>query len=376
VPAVVDPVRPPEVPVKPVVPEPKVIPEPKVVLEPKVASEPPQSPSKRPAASPPLQPTSDDALAKAIPYVAFGSVMVTMVFVGLLFLRWKKGADKKLSVERVVIRHGKIESPSPTIIPTDPGAIRAADGPPKPFAAPTKPLEMPAKPLEEPAKPHAAPIMGGLPSLELDDDLPAKLVELPVKPPAAMEQRLSPGETPTTLMQRIAFFTGRMVTKPSQPLCRVYVLDDELLFLYAGPGYGDTAAGKGQALGGIVGAMIGKAVGAEMRERTKVRQRELDSADIAKLRQLARQDDSFRATAADFTSMSIDAIGFWNSLTVGPDCAAVLYAKHAERGNLTLALLTLDDARIATEELPKTLGNLVAVNVVWSNASLKFVKKG
>jgi hypothetical protein len=176
--------------------------------------------------------------------------------------------------------------------------------------------------------------------------------------------------------RQAVYFTVRMNGSMGQPLYRVYVLADEVLFMYSGPGNGDHLPQGGANVAGLVGGLIGSAVSAEMRERTKARQRELDTADVAKLRRLvAEVADNFRATATDLTDVRIEAVGFWNSLAVGAECAGVLYLTHRERGSLTLALLTLDDVRIATQELPATLGNAVAVNVVWSDRELKFVKK-
>jgi hypothetical protein len=334
---------------------------------PEVTEKPPFHLTKRPVIPDTVSESRSDAeLPTAIPLIAFGSVGITGVFVGLIFLRHGKGAAGQQATERNPIQIDVLESPTepaPTLKPADRDAIRAADGPAKPITAPklesiweTKTEPKPALP---PTPESSRATADGMPLLELDDDSPAK-------PQAAPVALTAP---------RVTFFTGRMVTKATQPLYRVYMIGDEMLFLYAGPGEGNSAVNKGQALGGIIGGMIGKAVSAEMQERTRVRQRELDSADVAQLREIAGRDDNFRATAGDFTSISIEAVGFWNSLTVGPDCAAVLQFTHRGRGNYTVALLSLDDVRIAAEALPAALGTGVQVNVVWSDASLKYVKK-
>ena len=59
----------------------------------------------------------------------------------------------------------------------------------------------------------------------------------------------------------------------------------------------------------------------------------------------------------------------------GAEHAGLLCFTHPQKGKFKLELFTPEDARIVFAELPKALGEKLTVNVEWSDAKQRFVKK-
>src|SRR5262249_12327210 len=140
-PTVKDPLRPPDVPARPTAPARATAPAKVPPQEPVEFDQPPMPFAKpQPAPVAPASSASDAHLGGVSPFVAFGSVAVTLVFVGLLFVRKNKGETKAKPLASVPASNKnseprkevprKAEQPgatAPTVELFEPGAIRAAD---------------------------------------------------------------------------------------------------------------------------------------------------------------------------------------------------------------------------------------------------------
>lgn len=124
----------------------------------------------------------------------------------------------------------------------------------------------------------------------------------------------------------------------SQPVYRVYVLLQELLFLE-------------------VGTVL---------EESAPKLKQLDEANPAELRRLAGSDrESFVASASELANLRLEAPpGF--SLFGPYEHDGELCFHHPVRGKYRL-LLYHKNAQTAYRELPKALGKKIAVNAVWSD---------
>ena len=153
-------------------------------------------------------------------------------------------------------------------------------------------------------------------------------------------------------------------------LYRVYILPGELVFIYAGSG-GEVSAAVGAQFG-LLGGLI--AAAANPKRKNEQRQQQLDSAGLDKL--IADHKHNFRAPAADLSEVSIDPRSFWLAAMYSqPQHLGVFRFTHAEKGKMCLCIGAADDMKVAIENLPRALGDLVAVNVEWNETKRKFVKK-
>jgi hypothetical protein len=155
---------------------------------------------------------------------------------------------------------------------------------------------------------------------------------------------------------------------------RLYVLPDELLFLDEAVNASQAFLPLGIAFGGLVGALIVSAIRENQRKQEAARRRALDEACEDELRMMARErQPSFPLPVDDVLEARLDALGFWDTFTVG-NYYGVLTVEHAGGRLVKYGLPTGDDLRRAVKVLPEVLGDRLAVNAVWDKAQQKFVR--
>jgi hypothetical protein len=188
---------------------------------------------------------------------------------------------------------------------------------------------------------------------------PPRVPEIP--PPAA---EVNP--EPAPFRPPVPFFQARRAPSWADQGClyRVYVTGTDLLFIALGAGFvhGAQFAAVGGAIGGLVGAAVAWQKHKQMEQRLQV----LNGADEAALRQLTdERTDSFRVAAADVHDIRIDPPSGWSRFLRQSQCAGLLKLTHAETGEITLELPTVEDVSAALAELPRLFGTALQVNVSW-----------
>ncbi|HYT88633.1 MAG TPA: hypothetical protein VEL76_07980 [Gemmataceae bacterium] len=191
---------------------------------------------------------------------------------------------------------------------------------------------------------------------------------LPSTPPplpreATPDLKLAPSGPALPSFLGIAPFTWR----PNR-LYRVYVLPQELVFLWAGAGAEATAIG---AQFGLIGGLMTAA----MRREPKVQVGEgLDLDTVEQL--LPSHKHNFRAHLDDLSYVTIDPRSFWLAAMYYQGAhIGVLRFRHRKQGKMSLCLSNYEDMKIALETVPAALGDLVTVNVEWSDYKGRFVRK-
>ena len=164
---------------------------------------------------------------------------------------------------------------------------------------------------------------------------------------------------------------------------RIYILEDELLFLDA-PAMEDRSGAEnivrglapmGGLIGGLVGATICEAMAAGRKGEVMRRRHELERADTEELKEMADcERTSFRAEVAGLSEVSIAALGFWERL-FSEGAAGRLNFYHRDRGRMTLVLPTPSDMRTAIEKLTTVLGEKLTVNAAWDYGNNRYVPK-
>ena len=175
----------------------------------------------------------------------------------------------------------------------------------------------------------------------------------------------------STIPEQPPYFEGVIPFhwKPNR-MYRVYVLPQELVFIYVGSG-GETQAAVAAQFG-LVGALISAA--ANPAKKIQQRQQQLDTAQFDQL--VADHKHNFRAPAAELTDISIDPRSTWLAVMFSqPQHVGVLRFTHAAQGKRRLCINSLEDMQVAVECLPVALGHQVAVNVEWDQQKGKFVKR-
>jgi hypothetical protein len=151
-------------------------------------------------------------------------------------------------------------------------------------------------------------------------------------------------------------------------LYRVYVLPQELVFLWAGSGAETAALGtQFGLLGGLVTAAVRREAPAQPRQG-------LDRERVEEL--IASHKHNFRAHVDDLYSVIIDPRSFWlAAMYYQGSHTGVLRIRHRQKGKLRLCLSSYEDMKTAVEAVPAALGDLVTVNVLWDDCTGRFVRK-
>ena len=219
-----------------------------------------------------------------------------------------------------------------------------------------------------------------LPGVATTPDLPVAICERPLKQPPplpglqpAWEQRWS-ADGPQTYPPR--FFLARLpVTLGERRLCRVYVLERELLVLHAGPDRKNNMALTGFVVGGLVGAVVGSVIANAQNKKAESRLRYLDEADHLELVRLAREEkESFGSAVDELEQAVLEPPTWWQRMT-NTDCVVYLHLHHRDCGQIVLELPSQVEAQAATELLAAVLGARFSVNGVWDEYHRRYVAK-
>jgi hypothetical protein len=194
--------------------------------------------------------------------------------------------------------------------------------------------------------------------------------------PAAEAPGQQAGEPPPYFLVRATY------RAKSERMARIYVLPAELLVIDAGAGSDmNQAAGITAAVltgGGLVGALVGSAVGAIVAEGQKtsgeVLQLRLDRLSLPALLEWATQPGNFRARFEDLTGVSIDppTRSSWrpNSRGVG-----TFRFHHLKRGEFTFEFLSPVELRGAVELLRRAIGNQFHLGTGWDDLTASYLEK-
>ncbi len=181
--------------------------------------------------------------------------------------------------------------------------------------------------------------------------------------PGPLHEPLPPEPSP---IRQPPYFEARLAGG-SRRQYRVYVCDDELLFLDRTP----YAAPAGRMLaymcGGLLGALAFHAATKGARDQVAARLREMDWSDDIRLRMMADEDpNSFRVLPEDMSDVSVEPPTFWQRWGVfRARCAGMLCFRDALQGPVRLELPEEGDMRRVLRDLPEWLDGAVAVNAAW-----------
>jgi hypothetical protein len=171
-----------------------------------------------------------------------------------------------------------------------------------------------------------------------------------------------PQQPPWFYASRLAFWSS------NQHIYRVYVLPQEVLFLKVGTG--PTAGGAlwGPDLGAaLAGPKIFKQIATNLKQ--------LEEADLPELRRLASSDpDSFATAAGELADLLLEAPPTFYRLAPCEHLGELRFS-HSTHGKYRLALFHHEHAKTAYRELPKALGDKIALHAEWSDEQLRLVKK-
>jgi hypothetical protein len=85
---------------------------------------------------------------------------------------------------------------------------------------------------------------------------------------------------------------------------------------------------------------------------------------------------NLRALAGDFIEVRIGPRSEWHaSQFADPKHQALLYLHHRTLGKYRLGIASNEDVEVALRELPRLFGELCQVEIEWSDAKEKFVKR-
>jgi hypothetical protein len=179
------------------------------------------------------------------------------------------------------------------------------------------------------------------------------------------------------------FFTVRATYRARHNrLTRIYVLENELLVIDAGPGadVNETAglAAAAASGGGVIGALIGGAVGTMVADGQKARgdalQQTLDRLDLRGLLKWAAEDGNFRARYEELVGLSIDpppAPSLWKGKS---GAAGTFRFRHLERGEFTFDFLSPVEIRGAIEMMRHSAAaNQVLVGDGWDRVTASYL---
>jgi hypothetical protein len=164
-------------------------------------------------------------------------------------------------------------------------------------------------------------------------------------------------------------------------MTRIYVLENEMLVIDGGAGADmNEVAGIAAAAatgGGILGAMIGGAVGTMVADTQKAKgeafQRKLDQLDVGGLLKWAQEAGNFRAKFTDVVGLSIDPPnrGMWRERTRG---VGTFRFRHLQRGEFSFEFLIGAEIRGAIELIRRSAGGAsLQVGNGWDEATAAYL---
>ncbi len=162
----------------------------------------------------------------------------------------------------------------------------------------------------------------------------------------------------------------------SNRLYRIYIGADELVFIWAGSGSEISTGAMAGAGGGLLGALLAALIVKYLDPARKnaARKAVLDNTPLEEL--IGDDPKNLRAALEDFDEVRIGPrSGFHAGMYSDQAHQALLHLRHKSLGKYRLGIASVEDVRIAVRELPRVLGELCRVDVEWSEAKNKFVKR-
>lgn len=245
-----------------------------------------------------------------------------------------------------------------------------------PTRDPDERSERPAKPRrprgadEHPARKAEGPTAVARPGLaaRIKDYVPATVA---AAPPAGSAS----GEAPPYFLVRATYRAMR------NRMARIYVLPAEILVIDAGPGedMNDVAGVAAATLagGGLIGALIGGAVGTLVADTRKAKgeafQQKLDRLDLAGLLEWATEEGNFRARFEDLTGLCVEPPtgSFWREKT---RAVGTFRFHHRQRGEYTFEFLIGAEIRGAVELLRRSVGKELRLGGGWDPATACYLE--
>jgi hypothetical protein len=147
---------------------------------------------------------------------------------------------------------------------------------------------------------------------------------------------------------------------------RVYITDNELLLVNFKVSSVEPNRIATQTMvaagGGLLPALVGWCMAADARDQLTKMNSLLAGADQTRVRHyLADTQQGFTMSLSDVKSAVLQRPGFFDF--AGADCKAMLRIKHAQRGDMTFHLLTMEDMATAATELVSRLGDRMQCKV-------------
>lgn len=161
------------------------------------------------------------------------------------------------------------------------------------------------------------------------------------------------------------------VCKPNR-LFRFYLLPDEMLIVYAGPGNEWEAAGRSVVGGGLIPALIGMLISGVARRKTEAYRAALHAASREDLETLIHQGQGYHLRTADLQSVRIEAPSWWDRID---HRMGRLHFRHRGLGELLYHFPSIQEMQQAIEELRDVLGERLVVNVVFDRVQGHYVRK-
>jgi hypothetical protein len=165
-------------------------------------------------------------------------------------------------------------------------------------------------------------------------------------------------------------------------MTRIYVHSTELLVIDAGPGadcnktagFVAAAATGGGLLGALIGGAVGKAVADGQKDRGRAIQDGLDRLDLPTLQEWATTEvGNFRARLDEVLGIEIDPplpATWWRGKS---PALATFRFRHAKRGEFTFDFLTGVELRGAVEMLRSVFGDRLRIGGGWDDATAPFL---
>jgi len=182
----------------------------------------------------------------------------------------------------------------------------------------------------------------------------------------------------STSVQTIPHFQGlaAFVCKPNR-LYRVYILPDELVFIWSGSGMeGMAGAHAGTAMHGALGGLIGYAIVKSL-DPTKKNAARREVLNATPLDQLV--DDhakNLRAPTNEFTEVRFAPRSEWHARQYSDHAhQALLHLRHRSFGKLKLGISSVTDVGVALQEVPRVLGHVCQIEIEWDSREKRFVRR-
>jgi hypothetical protein len=182
----------------------------------------------------------------------------------------------------------------------------------------------------------------------------------------------------STLAQTIPHFQGlaAFVCKPNR-LYRVYILPDELVFIWSGSGMeGVAGAQAGAAMHGALGGLIGYAIAKSLdpAKKNAARREVLNATPLDQL--IDDHAKNLRAPINEFAEVRIAPRSEWHARQYSDHAhQALLHLRHRSFGKFKLGISSAEDVRVAMKELPRVLGGVCQIEIEWDEWGRRFVKR-